>query len=87
MFENRANSTATTNVISTTDMLRKYVEQEALKYGSIASVKIEEAVDIRFAAKGDLYDGETAAIEIMRRLRETFPGVAFDFLVFPEESP
>ena len=41
--------------------------------------------DIQFEVEGELYTGETAALKIMRELRDAFPGIGFDVMVKPAE--
>ena len=66
--------------------IRNELENLASSESSIAAIEIEPCfeIDLRFTARGDLYDAETVAIhKILPRLRERFPGFSFDFVVVP----
>ena len=51
----------------------------------IAAIEIEPCfeIDLRFTARGDLWDAENAAVKILAKLRERFPEFGFDLVVVP----
>lgn len=66
--------------------IRNELENLASSEPSIAAIEIEPCfeIDLRFTARGDLYDAETAAIhKILPGLRKQFPEFSFDFVVLP----
>jgi hypothetical protein len=69
--------------------LRSYIKREAANDDCISVVVAdweEDGVDLLFVVEGDLYDGESAVLPIMHRLRSIFRSVAFDLLVLPASA-
>lgn len=46
----------------------------------------EDTVDLLFVVEGDLYEGETEALSLMRRIRRNFPSREFDLMVLPASA-
>jgi len=67
--------------------VRSFLSRQTARHDCISVVVgdwEEDTVDLLFVVEGDLYDGESAVLPIMRRLRSAFPSVAFDVMVLPE---
>lgn len=68
------------------EAVRGFVAQEAAGSPAILWVLMDRSrdiVDLLFVVEGDLYEGESAVLPIMTRLRQRFPTRAFDELVLP----
>ena len=66
--------------------VRRFISQQAPRYQPIVAVEAQcraSVIDLLFVVEGDLYDGETAVLPLMRALRQEFPDVAFDVMVLP----
>lgn len=65
--------------------IRNELENLASGEPCIAAIEIEPCfeIDLRFTARGDLYDAESAAVKIMAKLRKEFPEFGFDLVVVP----
>ena len=46
----------------------------------------EDTIDLLFVVEGDLYEGETQALSLMPRIRESFPTKDFDLMVLPASA-
>ena len=69
--------------------VKSLLSRESASQGSIVAVLgdwQDGEIDLVFVVEGDLYDGESAALPIMRRLRAGFPSIAFDVMILPASS-
>jgi hypothetical protein len=67
--------------------VRSFLWREAARHDCVSVVVgdwEDDGVDLLFVVEGDLYDGESAVLPIMRRLRSAFPSIAFDVMILPE---
>ncbi len=66
--------------------LREFIVTGADKLSSVVTVKADcrnDAIDLLFVVKGDLFEAEREVVGLMRQLRKAFPERYFDVMVLP----
>ena len=69
--------------------LRSFLAAQAPAWPQIGTVVAdyrESVIDLLFVVDGDLYQGETAALNVLRSVQDAMPTTEFDVMIMPRDA-